>query len=201
MNQVRKAAVAAALALFVSPSFAQSALGGPDSAWYVGASVGQSKSPDFCGLAFGFGTCDGTDTAYGIFAGYKVNKNLAMEFGYHQLGDVSLNAPGTTLTFKTETYDLVALGMLPVADRLALYGKLGIYYGKVKGSTNIPGSGISGAGNDLTYGVGGQYDITDTLGIRLEWQKYNNVPVASFIGIPLSIGYEVTNLAAIWRFK
>jgi len=105
---------------------AQSALGGPDSAWYAGGAVGQSSNA-LCKQPFGVGVCDDSDTAYRIFAGYQVNRYLALEFGYHQLGDTTLSSAGLTQTVESKAFDLVAVGNLPVAQRFGVYGKLGLH--------------------------------------------------------------------------
>lgn len=200
MNVTKSAVLAAGIAFSIAvPSIgqAQSALGGPDSAWYLGATVGQSKSKTTCALFFG-GNCDSTDTVYRVFGGYQVNKNLALELGYQELGDVSLNSLGLTATVGAKTYDLSALAMLPVTDRISVYGRLGIYYADVDLTGNTPILNASTSGTDLVYGVGAQYNFSNGLGIRAEWQKYNNVPLPT---AGVGSGYEVMSLGAIWRFR
>jgi len=201
MKLFKFAALAAGVAFSVavpSVGLAQSALGGPDSAWYAGASVGQSRAKNTCSLFFGT-TCDSTDTSYRVFGGYQVNKNLALELCYQQLGDVSLTSLGVTGTIETKAYDLSVLGILPVANRVSVYGRLGVYYADVDFS--VPGTSASGSGTDLVYGIGAQYDFANGLGIRAEWQKYNNAPLPSTLFIPLGTSYEVMSVGAIWRFK
>lgn len=197
MGWLRKAGLGIALALAVQPALAQSAFGGPDSAWYAGASVGQSKAKGTCSLFFGT-SCDSTDTSYRIFGGYQLNKNLALELGYQQLGDVSLSSLGVTGTVEAKAYDLSALGILPVNENISVYGRLGIYYADV--DLSIPGTSMSGSGTDLVYGVGAQYDFKNGLGIRAEWQKYNGVPLPGAF-FATSSGYEVISIGATWRFK
>ena len=200
MKLIKSAALAAWLALsVVVPSLcqAQGILGGPDSAWYAGASVGQSRSKSTCALFFGT-NCDSTGTSYRIFGGYQVNKNLSLELGYQELGDVSVSSVGATGSVGAKAYDLSVLGILPVTQSVSVYGRLGIYYADV--DLSVPATSVSGSGTDLVYGVGAQYDFKNGLGIRAEWQKYNNVQLpAAFV--PIGTSYEVMSVGAIWRFK
>ena len=199
MHWIMRTLAAIGLAAAVpSAAMAQGVLGGPDSAWYAGGSVGKSSSA-VCDFAFG-AACDDQGTAYRVFAGYQVNRYLSLELGYQQLGDVTMTlAPGAAQTLETTLFDLVVLGTLPLTQRLGAYGKLGIYRANNEvTSNNIPGFVDQKLeSNGLTYGVGLQYDVTAALGVRIEWQEYANV-IGSGIG---SSNADVTSVAAIWRFK
>ena len=180
-----------------SAALAQGVLGGPDSAWYAGGSVGQSAST-MCQLPFG-ASCDDQGTAYRVFAGYKVNRYLSFELGYHELADVTLSAGPVTQTLETTVFDFVALGMLPLTDRFSGYGKLGIYRANAEASINtpaVPSAKFENTG--LTYGLGLQYDVTGNLGVRLEWQQFEDAAGDVFL---VSSSFSVTSIAAIWRFK
>jgi len=189
-------AVSAMVLAVAAPSvaLAQGVLGGPDSAWYAGGSVGRSSSA-LCAAAFGL-SCDDQGTAYRMFAGYQVNRYLSLEFGYQQLGDLTLALGPTTQTIETSAFDLVVLGMLPLTQRLGAYGKLGIY--RASNEATVAGTTSKLETNGLTYGIGLQYDVTANLGVRIEWQEYANVIGAGLIG---SSNADVTSVAAIWRFK
>jgi len=199
MNWIRKAVgvVGVGLAVVVpSAALAQGVLGGPDSAWYAGGSVGKSSS-SICAFAFG-GSCDDQGTAYRVFAGYQVNRYLSLELGYQELGEVTIGAGPVTQTLDTTLFDLVVLGTLPLTQRLGAYGKLGIYRANNDLTTNAPGvASAKLESNGLTYGLGLQYDVTANLGVRIEWQEYSNV-IGTGIG---SSNADVTSVAAIWRFK
>ena len=183
----------------VAPSTAQAqgVLGGPDSAWYAGGSVGKSSSAVCASAVLPGVACDDQGTAYRAFAGYQVNRYLSLEFGYQQLGDVSITFGPTTTTVETSLFDLVVLGTLPLTQRLGAYGKLGIY--RASNEASVPGTSSKLETNGLTYGIGLQYDVTANIGVRIEWQEYANVIGAGFGGA--SSNADVTSVAAIWRFK
>jgi opacity protein-like surface antigen len=85
--------------------------------------------------------------------------------------------------------------VLPV---LSIYGKLGGYYAKTELSSNIPGVGGADDNNTgLTYGVGVQWDALPNLGVRAEWQRYDNVG-SDTTG---EGDINVISVGAIWRFR
>ena len=159
-----------AAATFGLPAAAQTTM----SAFYVGASVGQSKFKDGCS------GCDDKDTAWRFLGGYQFNPNFSAEVGYHNLGEF-----GST---KANALELVAVGMVPLANQFGIYGKLGGHHSELK-------NGASETGNGLTYGAGLQYDVMPALGIRGEWQRYDKVGGIS------DVKADVLSLGAIWRFR
>lgn len=148
-------AVTATATAFSLPAAAQLNM----SSVYIGGSLGRAdqKVPDE------------KDTAWKLFGGYQFNRNFAAELGYHHLGEVSRGG----VTTEARAWDLVGLGILPVANTLSAYGKLGLYYGQTERRT----TGVNAKENDngLTYGVGVQWDAIPALGVRLDWQRYDQM--------------------------
>ena len=152
-----------------------------DRGWYAGASIGQSEVQDFCD---GIPGCDGKDSAWKIFGGYQVNRNFAIELGYTDLGEATVNVsgPGGNLNASVESsaWELVGIGSLPVANRFSVYGKLGLYRGEVegRGAGTVLGVPVNfnedDSGTDLTFGIGAKFDLTRNLALRGEWQRYND---------------------------
>jgi OOP family OmpA-OmpF porin len=200
MTKVKNAALALASAVALTvPSIGMAqgtmdsmtkAMTGPDSGWLVGGSVGQSKIKVDC---TGF-TCDDTDTAFRIFGGYNFNKNFGAELGYADLGKVTVSAPGISGDIKATAWDIMAVGTLPLADKFALYGKLGWYFADSKASGSIGGG--SESNNDLTYAIGGQYNFNKNLGLRLEWQQYKSVGGDNSNG-----DVDVMSIGVVYKFK
>ena len=92
MNLRIALSVLAVSAAVSAPAFAQT------TPWYAGVSAGQSKLKDVnandfraTGVATNNVSIDDSDNAYKLFAGYKFNKNLAVEGGYTDLGKFSFN--------------------------------------------------------------------------------------------------------------
>jgi OOP family OmpA-OmpF porin len=173
------ASVAAAFA-FAGPAAAQASW----SNVYIGATVGQSEFKDGCD---DFGDCDDEDTAWRIFGGYQFSNYFAAELGYHELGEASTNAGDNQGT----AWELVAIASFPFTDKLSVYGKLGGYWGQLKGPHDDEDN------TDLTYGVGVRYDFTPSWGVRGEWQRYTNMGGGNLVETDV----DVLNIGFVHRFQ
>ena len=115
-----------------------------------------------------------------IGAGYKVNRYLALEAAYMNLGtfehEITTTGPTDKVTVEDE-YTGTALslvGMLPISDNWSLLGRIG--HLKWKNEIEARGCAISCAtvsgsakGSDTIYGLGGNWEITDRWGLTAEW--------------------------------
>ena len=152
-------------AAFALPAAAQMRSPALSSA-YVGASIGQSEFKFDCEAGE---SCDTKDTAWRIFGGYQFSRNFAAEIGYHDFGEAKFTGPGFDEKVEGSAWELVGIGALPLGNAFSIYGKLGAYYGKFEGG------GESDSNTGLTFGIGGQFDVMRNLGLRLEWQRYNDM--------------------------
>jgi len=180
------------------------AMTGPESHWYIGGSVGQSKFDVDCAGA----SCDDSDTAFRVFGGYMFTKNWGAELGYADLG--KLTASGTvsgasvTADRKSTAWDVMAVGVLPFAEKFNAYGKIGFYSADTKLSGTVSAFGLTGSGEtsktntDLTYVIGVGYDFSKNLGIRGEWQRYSGVG-ADEVGGDGDV--DVYSIGVVYRFR
>ena len=147
--------------------------------WYVGGALGQSRFNGSLGTApagFSVTEFDRTDTGFKLFAGANLNPNFAVEGGYVGLGKASLtvteDGEGGSVSgnVKGDGYFVDLVGKMPVAQNWALFGKLGVFHGKVKASA---GDGSdSDSGTSYKFGVGAEYALTKTIAVRGEWERY-----------------------------
>jgi OOP family OmpA-OmpF porin len=161
---------------------------------YLGASVGAARSRDACvdvALAF---TCQDTDVAMRLFGGYQVNRHLALEAGFADLGEVKLTAGSANAAIKSTAFDFAAIISWPLNPEFFVYGRLGMYYGRAEASA-AGGAVLTGPSastyDDLTYGLGARFDFRRHFGVRLEWQRYND-----FNGTDI----DTLGVAALYRF-
>lgn len=140
--------------LAAGPAAAQ--LKSPDSGFYIGGGLGRTDSDQG-------GAIDNKDNAWKAFGGYQFNRYFAVEGGYVDLGQVSL--PGATLDSKA--WQGSAVGSLPLTEKFALTGKLGL----AQTETRVSGFG-SDDNTDPTYGLGLRYDFTRQFGLRGEWERF-----------------------------
>jgi OOP family OmpA-OmpF porin len=178
-----------AIGLLVTTGMASVAVAA-DTGFYVMGGLGQqldssTKSNADAGLTSiggrGFSSSVSEATVYRVQLGYQVNTNLAIEGGYIGTDDESYSASGGnvngTIRLKqsVKAWNLTAVGLLPVADKFSLLGKLG--YANVKASATITNPTISlnsnNTKNDFTYGIGAKYDITKEVFTRLDVDSYN----------------------------
>jgi OOP family OmpA-OmpF porin len=165
-----------------------------DSGWYAGASVGQSRAKiddaRITSNLVGAGVTttsivdDKRDTGYKIFGGYRYNKNFALEGGYFDLGQFGYTAtttgPAGTLTgkIKLKGLNLDVVGTLPVTEKFSVLGRLGLNYAEARDNFTTTGgltvTNPNPSKNEINYkfGAGVQYDFTESLGMRLEAERY-----------------------------
>ena len=165
-----------------------------DSGWLAGANLGQSRADiddtrianqlrDY-GLSVRSLDDDDTDIAFKIFGGYKFNKHFAVEGGYFNLGQFEYKAtttPAGTSTgkIKIQGLNVDAVGILPFTKKFSGFGRVGLGYAEAKDNFNSTGgvpapADSSPSKRDLNYklGLGLQYDFTQHVGLRGEYERY-----------------------------
>ena len=160
--------------------------------YYFGLSAGQSHSQlsesDTTNSLLGAGNGaiilgnEQQDTAYKIFGGYQFNRNFALEAGYFNLGKFTYSAasPSGTLngTYEVEGLNLDLIGTLPLGERFSAFGRIGAQYANTRDSFSGTGTLTPANGNpskrdtNLKVGVGLQYDISPSMQLRAEAERY-----------------------------
>ena len=164
-----------------------------DSGWYGGINIGQSRAKiDDAGitrglLGSGFTTTsisdDDRDTGFKLYGGYQINKNFALEGGYFNLGKFGFTAttvPAGTLKgdIKLQGLNLDAVGILPINQKFSAFGRAGVNYAQAKdsfsgtGLVNVTNPNPSKREANYKFGVGLQYNFTESLGMRAEAERY-----------------------------
>ena len=174
--------------LLAASSFAQEG-----SYYYGGLSIGQSRAKideariTASLLGSGLTTTsmarDESDTAFKLFGGYQFNRNFALEAGYFNLGKfgfTSTTVPTGTLDgrIKLQGVNLDLVGTLPLTERLSAIGRVGAQYARA--SDTFRGSGAvqvlnpdpSAKGTHYKAGVGLQYELSPSLLVRAEAERY-----------------------------
>jgi OmpA-OmpF porin, OOP family len=193
-NLIRVAKVAGTLAVVGCAVMNSTIALAADSGWIVGLSAGQSRSKiddaritaslQGAGLSTTSMSDDNVDTGYKIFAGYQFNKNISLEGGYFNLGRfnfLSTTNPAGALAGKIQLQglNLDVVGILPIVDKFSVFGRAGLQYAQTK--DDFTGSGAvvvltnaSPSKNSLGYkfGLGAQYDFTESVGLRGEFERF-----------------------------
>lgn len=182
MNKARivLAGILAGTAFGVTPTlYAQAA----ETGLYAGAGAGQAKARDACSApaALTITSCDDSATAWRIFGGYRLHRNVAVEIGYDDGGKYKASGvvSGVPVTgeVKAKAFDFDIVGILPLYEQFSLLGKVGFAAWNVEASGSALGltASQSANGTSFLYGAGAQYDFARQFGLRLEWQRFNDV--------------------------
>lgn len=145
---------------------------------YAGVTIGQSKAKGFCDEFTSAGlSCDGKDTALRLLGGYQFHPNFAVELGVVYLGEVQARGPGGTFTVEAAALEALGVAMFPIAERVSIYGKAGIYRAETEARLNTVTvvDNAKESNFDLTAGFGVRFDVAKNLALRAEWQRYMDV--------------------------
>ena len=171
---------------FINPDWA-------NSAWYLGAGVGQARgtidqqrltnSLQANGASVTAFSTDQRDTGYKLFVGKQMNRYLALEFGYFDLGKFGFNANTTgngvldgEAGFRGANLDLLA--QLPLSERLSLLGRVGMNYASA--STHFSGNRLTAITDpdpserklNAKAGLGLEYKLSEALALPGEVERY-----------------------------
>lgn len=172
---------------------------------YLGGSAGYSQFKNTCkDLAV---PCDANDSTWRVFGGYQFTRYWAVELGYGNLGEVNGAGPlgpifgggqGSFQLAVEEAWDLTAVFLIPVTNRLSALGRVGMY--RTRTTLDVQQTGFApthdgGTNSGFSYGAGAEFRL-GPIGLRAEWQRYENV------GVPATgeDDIDVFSLGALWRF-
>jgi opacity protein-like surface antigen len=124
-------------------------------------------------------------SALGIRGGYYVNKYFSVEgrlaFGVgddsvSEVVDIGFGPETATLTFDLDySLGVYAVGHIPLTEQFQLYGLIGLTQHEVTVDASIPSLGSGSESyddNDLSFGVGAEFDMTKNLSLGVEYVSY-----------------------------
>jgi OOP family OmpA-OmpF porin len=161
---MNKTALAALLAAFIATPVEAGDM-------YAGIKLGKSRH-NISGVI-------NTPTALGIFGGYKINPDFAIEAGYIDLGNFGSN--------KATAADVSALFFYPGDEPFSMYAKISY----ASSAWKVPGQ--VQYNSSFTPGLGLNYDTSQSTSFRFAWDRY-------MIGNPDVANIDVLNFAGIFRF-
>lgn len=175
----------------VAPAFAA------DNGLYAGVTLGRSKT----GNPYpGTSMTKSTDTVMGVLGGYQFTRNFGAEVFFTGAGKFAATGGGGSGSGKTDVWGIDAVGTLPLSDAFSLYGKLG--YASAKTSASSVPAGLTGATRSAaTYGLGGVYNLNQSIGIRLGWDHYAAATAGGNVaGAKDNFNSDVYSLGAVFKF-
>lgn len=152
--------------------------------WYAGVDIGGTKAqggtaaldPSFAGSVTKLDTKGWTTS---LFAGYKFNRNFAVEAKFADLGKYKLEGTAPTEAAKAHpmAFCLSGVGTLPLGDQFSAYGSVGACRWHDRASADQGGVSVLShdSGTDLTYGLGVSYAMTENVDLRAGLNRYDKV--------------------------
>ena len=171
---------------FVNPDWA-------NSAWYIGGSIGQAKANidqkriEAALTANGstmsaFSKDEKDSPSYKLFIGKQLNRYLALEAGYFDLGKFGFNAATSDGTFNGQAgfrgVNLDLVGQIPLTERFSVLGRIGANYAKTNTHFTgnrlnaVTGPNMTEKKSGLKAGLGLEYKFTEALAMRAEVERY-----------------------------
>lgn len=143
---------------------------------YAGLSIGQAEVKDFCdNITL---DCDDSVMTGRFYAGGFFDTYLAFEGGYRYVDKTTVKHSVGSIDINYHMFDSSLLIFTPDFGPVRLFAKVGAQYWMQEGRVSIAGLGSASgdeSGISLRTGAGATVDITDSLGLRLEWDYLQNV--------------------------
>jgi opacity protein-like surface antigen len=197
MNFKLTAAIATLIGLGALAPAAYSQAQEEVSGFYAGGGVGQfnAQIDDVDDVDATVDEWDNDDTAYKFFAGYRMNRFLAFELDYINLGEPSgAVVPGVNLDSSVDGFAPYVVGTFPLGPYFEFYGRLGYYfYDATLGIENEIDNRVEfdEESEDLVWGAGIGANIGEKLNVRFEYERFDLATVDDA---------DALWLTAAWRF-
>ena len=149
------------------------------SGFYLGAGAGQFNAgiDNFDQIDEAVEGWDEDDTAYKVFAGYRMNRFLAFELDYINLGEPSGQVvPGVNVDSSVDGFAPYVVGTLPLGPYFEAYGRLGYYfYDATRGVEDTLDNRVEfdEESEDLVWGAGIGANIGEKLNLRFEYEVFD----------------------------
>ncbi len=135
---------------------------------------------------------DSDDQPFKINAGYSLDQNFSVELNYFDFGEDYSRFDGSGTVF-ADGYSFEFLAKYPISD-FSIYAKLGVMWWSEEGERvhwweeGAPVENLKSDGNDIIYGVGASYSLTENFSLKIEFQKSD---INNRTTNPLSLGFDV----------
>jgi len=139
---------------------------------YWGVGIGGTDSDQCVAGA----ACDDTAAGAKFFYGRDLHKNFAFETGWAYNGGADATFAGNKNEAKIWSIFGDAVGKLPIGERVKLFAKVGAHYWFFQ--NEYQGGDDDDNGIGLHFGLGGDFQINDRNGIRVEFERFKAKPTA-----------------------
>jgi OOP family OmpA-OmpF porin len=138
---------------------------------FIGASVGQAAFDISCDAG---STCDDSDTAWKIYGGLEVNEFIQMEAGYANLGEAKFSDATSSATAEVHGMTIQVVGSYAINPSFSLIGRGGMNILNLEINDTVAGN-VGDTDVAWSLGLGAQYNLSESVGLRAEWERYFKV--------------------------
>ncbi|MGH8688912.1 MAG: outer membrane beta-barrel protein [Burkholderiales bacterium] len=136
------------------------------------------------------GASEDAGIGYRNFGGFRFSPRWGVEMGYAGLGRDNAaeytSLGGQKLALQSSTWTLAGTGVLPIGDTFSLQGRFGMSLATPETAVAAPGMTYSAPGlassgigvgwrsyrPAMLWGVGGQYDLSNRVGLRVDYNSF-----------------------------
>jgi opacity protein-like surface antigen len=124
---------------------------------------------------------DSSPVSWKLFVGYAFSQNVGLEAGYTYLGSeyqlFNILGYGERITFEPSAAFVTLVGLASVHDRVHVIARLGVAYWTTHIDYAEGAFRSSGRDGDVdpVLGIGFEIDLTERVGLRFEWEQFQNV--------------------------
>ncbi|WP_152207984.1 outer membrane beta-barrel protein [Marinobacter changyiensis] len=143
---------------------------------HTGLSVGQAEMNDFCDDVLI--ECDDFALTGRIYAGGFFDRYLAFEGGYRFVDDTTIKSSAGSIDVGYHMFDSSLLVFTPELGPVRLFAKVGDQFWRQEGSFTINGLGSASdheSGLSFRTGAGAKIGVTESFGLRLEWDYLQDI--------------------------
>jgi OOP family OmpA-OmpF porin len=163
---------------------------------FIGASVGQASYDMTCPAG---SSCDDTDTAWKIYGGLEVNEYISMEAGYVNLGEVEVSGtPSGTAEVHGMTIQVIGSYAINPSFSLIGRGGMNILNLEKNGTIAAPTNNVGDTDVAWSLGLGAQYNLSESVGLRAEWERYFKVGDENTTG---EVDIDLISASIVYTFR
>lgn len=143
---------------------------------YAGIAIGQAEVKDFCDDVVI--DCDDSALTGRLYAGGFFDRYLAFEGGYRYVDDTTIGDSTASIDFNYHMFDGSLLVFTPKLGPVRLFAKLGAQFWRQDGSFTVNGLGSASddeSGLSFRTGAGATLAVTESFGLRLEWDYLQDI--------------------------
>ncbi len=105
--------------------------------------------------------------------GYRYSQYLSVETGYADFGNTAPPPGFATSPARGRGFSMDTIGTLPLWKSTSVYGRFGAWHSGAGVSLLSAGDPGLRAGSGLRYGLGVKYNLTRTVGLQAEMERFS----------------------------